>query len=107
MLPVHKTSSAHKQYDSFNVVYSYVSYFLNRFIFNCHEIRIILIKITTHYLQLLEEDDMNELTECPKCLSDELLISDNENTVICSGCGVIKKDGMWFIAQEPKIEITA
>lgn len=50
---------------------------------------------------------MNELTECPKCLSDELLISDNENTVICSDCGVIKKDGMWFIAQEPKIEITA
>ena len=36
---------------------------------------------------------MNELTECPKCLSDELLISDNENTVLCSDCGVIKKMG--------------
>lgn len=58
-------------------------------------------------MQLLEEDDMNELTECPKCLSDELLISDNENTVICSDCGVIKKDGVWLITQELKIEITA
>ena len=50
---------------------------------------------------------MNELTECPKCLSDELLISDNENTVICSDCGVIKKDGAWLIAQELKTEVTA
>ena len=50
---------------------------------------------------------MKELTECPKCLSDELLISDNENTVICSDCGVIKKDGMWLITQELKIKVTA
>ncbi|WP_122033494.1 nonsense-mediated mRNA decay protein NMD3 family protein [Aliivibrio sp. EL58] len=50
---------------------------------------------------------MNELTECPKCLSDELLISDNENTVICSDCGVIKKDGAWLIAKELKTEVTA
>lgn len=49
---------------------------------------------------------MNELTECPECLSDELLISDNENTVICSDCGVIKKEGKWLITQEPLIEVT-
>lgn len=58
-------------------------------------------------MQLLEEDHMKELTECPECLSDELLISDNENTVICSDCGVIKKDGMWLITQELKIKVTA
>lgn len=57
-------------------------------------------------MQLLKEDDMNELTECPKCLSDELLISDYENTVICSECGVIKKDGAWLMTQALQTEVT-
>lgn len=50
---------------------------------------------------------MHELTECPKCLSDELLISDNENTVICSDCGVIKKDGTWLVGEKENIIFTA
>lgn len=50
---------------------------------------------------------MNELLECPDCLSDELLISDNEDTVICSDCGVIKKNGMWLTMKEHQIEAAA
>ena len=47
---------------------------------------------------------MNERTECPDCLSDELLISDNEHTVICSNCRIIKKDGVWLVVKEPQSE---
>nr|VVV06307.1 hypothetical protein AW0309160_03792 [Aliivibrio wodanis] len=50
---------------------------------------------------------MYELKECPCCLSDELLVSDNEETVICSECGVIKRNGTWLIIEEKKLKATA
>ncbi|MDD9157890.1 nonsense-mediated mRNA decay protein NMD3 family protein [Aliivibrio sp. S4TY2] len=50
---------------------------------------------------------MNELIECPKCHSDELLISDSETTVLCSECGVIKRDGVWLIESPKIVETTA
>ncbi|MBB1315134.1 MULTISPECIES: hypothetical protein [Aliivibrio] len=37
---------------------------------------------------------MDHIDECPKCYSHELLISDNAQTIICSECGVIKKEGI-------------
>ncbi|MUI54217.1 nonsense-mediated mRNA decay protein NMD3 family protein [Aliivibrio fischeri] len=46
---------------------------------------------------------MNEVQECPVCLSNELLISDSQETIICSECGVIKKDG--FFLDKQKIEL--
>ncbi|PQJ84714.1 MULTISPECIES: TFIIB-type zinc ribbon-containing protein [Aliivibrio] len=47
---------------------------------------------------------MNEINECPNCLSDELLISENQKTVICSDCGVVKKDGVWVLVTTPQSE---
>ncbi|MGF1808027.1 hypothetical protein L4C31_22580, partial [Aliivibrio sifiae] len=56
------------------------------------------------YILPIKEYDMNEINECPNCLSDELLISENQKTVICSDCGVVKKDGMWLVIKSPQSE---
>ncbi|MUK63733.1 nonsense-mediated mRNA decay protein NMD3 family protein [Aliivibrio fischeri] len=47
---------------------------------------------------------MNEVQECPVCLSDELLISDNQETIICSECGVVKKDGIFLDKRKLELE---
>lgn len=53
---------------------------------------------------LLKETFMNNIQACPVCSSEELLIADDQRTIICSECGVIKKNGVYLDKRKEEIE---